>query len=176
MNKKFKKAIATGLTVTTVATSAVGAVIAKHNHDTKGTNNNEYTIQSGDTLYDIADRYYGSGIYFKDIAEYNDIENADQIKAGDKIKLPAKVGDNVKMLEDTDKKYIVSKGDSLTTICDKFYKDGSISTAQKLANYNGIEDVNLIKVGQELKIPEYEDLLKIPAYPYDYELDKGIKK
>ena len=176
MNKKFKKAIATGLTVTTVATSAVGAVIAKHNHDTKVPNNNEYTVQSGDTLYDISNRYYGSGVYYDDLAEYKNIKDADKIKAGDKIKLPAKVGDNVKMLENTDRTYTVDSGDSLTTICDKFYKDGSISTAQKLANYNGLEDVNLIKAGQELKLPEYEDLLKIPAYPYDYELDKGIKK
>lgn len=184
MNKKFKKIVATGLAVTSLVTA--GGVAAKSHHDskepTKGSNpekytieevDNEYTISKGDTLYDISNRYYGSGIYYDDIAEYNGISNPDQIKVGDTIRLPHEISDNVQLIEE--QTYTISKGDNLIGICEKFYKDNSYETALRLAAYNNIEDVNLIKIGQEITIPSYDDLLKVNPYPYDYEAD-SIKR
>ena len=168
MNKKFKKMIATGLAVTSVVT--VGGGVAKYHHDKK---DQEYTIESGDTLYDISTRHYGSNIYYDDIAEYNHIENPDDIKAGDVIKLPNKIGDAVKTTEQT---YTIEIGDSLISICVKFYKDNSYETALRLAAYNNIEDANKIKAGDVITIPSYEEVLKINPYPYDYEIDQNMKR
>ena len=48
-------------------------------------------------------------------------------------------------------KYTVQAGDTLGKISQKFY--GSANEYQKIADANGIENVNLIRVGQELDIP-----------------------
>jgi nucleoid-associated protein YgaU len=48
-------------------------------------------------------------------------------------------------------KYTVEPGDTLSKISLKFY--GHANDYQKIADANGIENVNLIKVGQELDIP-----------------------
>jgi nucleoid-associated protein YgaU len=49
------------------------------------------------------------------------------------------------------KKYKVEPGDTLSKISLKFY--GNAHEYQKIADANGIENVNLIRVGQELDIP-----------------------
>ncbi len=48
----------------------------------------------------------------------------------------------------TQPEYIVQQGDSLSVIAQRF----GVST-EDLANFNGIEDVNSIQVGQKLTIP-----------------------
>ena len=157
---KFKKTVA-GIAAGAVifgSGAAVNAAVHKHNEN-KVPKEKEYTVQSGDTLYDISNRYYGTGIYFDDIAEYNDIEDPSQIKAGDTIKLPGKVSDDVHL--NTVQTYVVQAGDNLTTICEKFYHDTSYETIENLAHYNGIEDMNLIKQGQEIRLPMYEDLQQV---------------
>jgi nucleoid-associated protein YgaU len=49
------------------------------------------------------------------------------------------------------KKYKVEPGDTLSKISLKFY--GNAHEYQKIADANGIKNVNLIRVGQELDIP-----------------------
>ena len=164
-SNKFKKIISTGLAVTTIATSA--GIAAKINHDAKEKRDTRYTIESGDTLTDISKKHYGTEIYYDEIAKYNNIDNPDMIKTGDTIKLP----DLEKQIET----YTILPGDTMTGICEKFYKDGTIDTANRLARYNKIDDVNSIKSGQVLNIPTYDDLLKTNAYPYSYELGENMK-
>ncbi len=174
MNKKFKKVVATGLAVSSIVT---GGMIVKNqvNKREKGPDHT-YTIESGDTLYDISNRYYGSGDHYNEIAEYNGIENPDEIKAGDTIKIPNVEEQTNELKKENNQLYVIGLGDSLTAICEKFYNDGSYSTAMKLARYNNIENPNDIKAGQELYLPDYQDLMKINAYPYDYEYDNMMKK
>lgn len=47
-----------------------------------------YTVQSGDTLSAIAQKYYGDAMQYKKIAHYNNISNPDLIQVGQKIKIP----------------------------------------------------------------------------------------
>ena len=49
--------------------------------------------------------------------------------------------------------YAAVYGDCLCSICRKFYGDGSYSMAQKLADYNGRADPNILYVDEVLKIP-----------------------
>lgn len=46
-----------------------------------------YTVVSGDTLWDISEKYLGSGLKYKDIMELNELKS-DKIYVGQKIKLP----------------------------------------------------------------------------------------
>ncbi len=48
----------------------------------------------------------------------------------------------------TTPEYIIQQGDSLSIIAERFGV-----TTEELANFNGIEDANSIKVGQKLTIP-----------------------
>ncbi len=47
-----------------------------------------YTVQAGDTLGAIAQKYYGDVGEYKKIAHYNNISNPDLIKVGQQIKIP----------------------------------------------------------------------------------------
>lgn len=51
----------------------------------------------------------------------------------------------------TTSSYVVKKGDTLSTVCRKFYGDSSLYT--KLAKYNGIKNPSLISIGKTLKLP-----------------------
>ena len=56
----------------------------------------QYTVKEGDTLSDIAKRYYGRGYYYRYLAEVNGIENPDLIYPGSKIKIPSDMKDQKK--------------------------------------------------------------------------------
>ncbi|GAA5503995.1 uncharacterized protein DR_0888 [Deinococcus xinjiangensis] len=53
-----------------------------------GTGDTVYTVQSGDTLSAIAQKYYGDAMEYKKIAHYNNISNPDLIQVGQKIRIP----------------------------------------------------------------------------------------
>lgn len=47
-----------------------------------------YTVQPGDTLWDISQRFLGSGTRFNEIAKLNNIPNPDLIIPGMKLQIP----------------------------------------------------------------------------------------
>jgi len=57
--------------------------------------------------------------------------------------------------------YIVAAGDTLLGIARRFYGDSSLYV--KLAAVNGIKNVNLIQVGQKLKLPPIAELKAVSA-------------
>lgn len=50
----------------------------------------EYTVQSGDRLWDIAEQYLGSGKRYNEIVRLNRLDDPDHIPAGTKLKIPAR--------------------------------------------------------------------------------------
>jgi LysM repeat protein len=60
--------------------------------DDASTEFQSYTVQKGDTLWKIANRFYGSGTEWRKVFEANrdTLSNPDKLKAGAKIRIPAK--------------------------------------------------------------------------------------
>ena len=96
----------------------------------------EYVVKSGDTLGKIAAAY---GLTVKELADANNIANADLIRTGAKLTIPT---------VDTAKRHVVVSGDTLGKIAKKYGY-----TVAALVDANGIENADLIKVGQLIVFP-----------------------
>ena len=111
-----------------------------------------YVVQSGDTLLAIARKF---GVTTTQIIEANSISNPNRISVGQRLVIPTgEVAEAVTAPEPEPEPepvvvtYTVRSGDSLWGIARKF---GVSSSA--LAELNGINNANFIRVGQVLKIP-----------------------
>ena len=119
-----------------------------------------YIVQSGDTLSKIAQE---NNLTYQELAEYNGIADPNKIEIGQVITIPSNLEESTTVQEEnsqstaqetTDVSYIVQSGDTLSKIAQE-----NNLTYQELAEYNGIENPNILNVGQEIKIPgNLEDL------------------
>ncbi len=95
-----------------------------------------YTVQPGDTLWDIARR---AGVSLSDLIAANpQIVDPDRIAPGDQVVIP----------HAGTRTYTVQPGDTLSEIAQRF--DTSVSA---LAAANGIADPDLIRAGAVLRVP-----------------------
>lgn len=138
----------------------------------------KYTVKDGDTLFTIAEKYYGDGYKYAVLVEANKISDENFISAGQTIEVPkveqvalntqespatvteASTQDsgkggatNVtiwgeKITSDT---YTVKEGDWLSTIAGRAY--GDVMAFNKIAQANNLSNPDLIETGQVLKIP-----------------------
>jgi nucleoid-associated protein YgaU len=56
---------------------------------TTGNGDQEYVVKKNDTLSDIASKFYGDGKQWKRIADANNIKNVNELRVGQKLKIPA---------------------------------------------------------------------------------------
>ncbi len=115
----------------------------------------EHTIQAGDSLSKISDKYYGSMDYWPAIARANNIANPNVIYVDSRINIPAKE-EIVKIKDDMNaNSYQVQAGDTLFTISEKMYGNGA--DWQRIAKANGVGKLAngnpLIFAGSVLMIP-----------------------
>ena len=96
---------------------------------------NTYTVKAGDTLSEIAQKFNTT---ISRLVELNGINNPNLIQTGQVLKLDA----NAK-----EKTYTVKAGDTLGEIAEKFG-----ASVYEIAEKNNIKDINIIYVGQVLKI------------------------
>lgn len=119
---------------------------------TRGTS---YTVKSGDTLYAIALRY---GASVAQLASANNITNTNLIRVGQVLRIPGTSGGPVTPPPATGTtNYTVKAGDTLYAIALRFN-----TTTAKIASANNITNVNLIRVGQVLKIPSSQTVPQPP--------------
>jgi len=132
-----------------------------------------HTVQPGESISKLADRYYGDHMKFHFIAEYNELQDATSVKVGTQIKIPVIEGvpiiadvteihaDSKEQLESTPEEIIIvnrfithtiQKGESLSRLAKRYY--GDYKKFDLIAKFNDVEDIKDIQVGQEIKIPE----------------------
>jgi LysM repeat protein len=114
----------------------------------------EYTVQQGDTCWDLAVKFK---VDFQALLAINNFPvGTCPIKPGDKIIIPA-IGSQLptatpidisRIPPNTIYEYIVQQGDTLASIASMFN-----STQDAIVKLNNITDVNNIQFGQKLKIP-----------------------
>jgi LysM repeat protein len=118
-----------------------------------------YTVQEGDTLYDIGLRF---GVSVEDLMDANDITDAASLSVGQRLVIPgqgpeatptpgasaATATATATATPGAEGVYIVQEGDYPSSIAEQF----GIS-AEELMEANGITDPTSLIVGQELIIP-----------------------
>ncbi len=113
-------------------------------------------VRRGDSLWAIAERHFGSGERWREIADLNRnrlmpdgnrFRDASTILPGWTLLIPANAANGVVTVE---------QGDTLWEIAEKQYGDGTKWPAILEANGARIEDPNLIYPGQRLRIPGHQ--------------------
>ncbi|MGR3177088.1 MAG: GNA1162 family protein [Candidatus Anammoxibacter sp.] len=119
-----------------------------------------YVVRPGDTLYKIADNFYGNGSRWKDIKQANKGLKESDLRIGQKIIVPdvpiLNNLDDVPLFKGSTAKQIVYKvkrGDSLYKIATAFYNNGKRWDIIYEKNKNTITSTTDLTVGQVLVIP-----------------------
>lgn len=116
-------------------------------------------VEAGDNLWKIAEKQYGSGYNWVDIAKENKLSNPGIITVGQELKLPKTaviMVESPKMAETpavqtiNGDSYTVVKGDHLWGIAVRAYGDGYKWV--EIAKENKLVTPNYIEVGQVLKL------------------------
>ena len=98
-----------------------------------------YIVKSGDTLSGIGSKF---GVSYQKIAADNNISNPNLIHPGQVLKIYTD-----QPQQPVYETYVVKSGDTLSEIAQQFG-----TSVNKIASDNGIKNINLITVGQRLKI------------------------
>lgn len=104
--------------------------------DSSNNGKTTYTVQKGDSLWVIANKY---GITTEELKSYNNL-TSNLLSIGQVLKIP-------QGKTSTENIYTVKKGDSLWTIANKYN-----TTVEKIKVLNNLTS-NLLSIGQQLKIP-----------------------
>ncbi len=139
-----------------------GAVsVEKINEAVKSVREGTYTVQSGDSLWSIAENKFGDGFKWVEITRANKISNPAEIEIGTKLTIPSlpKVSNNTSGSKSetstnnikqtiTENSYVVTQGDDLWEIAVRAYGDGyrwvEIARANNLANPDLIHTDNVL--------------------------------
>jgi peptidoglycan endopeptidase LytE len=108
----------------------------------------EYTVEAGDTITGLAERY---GVTALTIIAANGMLNSDSLRVGQELTIPPTTGVLYRVQED----------DTLSELAQRFRVD-----LGPIVDYNGLESADSLRVGQRLVIPGAEpERPKPPAPP-----------
>lgn len=117
-----------------------------------------HTVVAGETLWSIAEKYYGSGFNWVDISNANNLDNPGAIETGQKLTIPdvtPELATAVKPASETNAisgaTYEVVRGDSLWKIAVRAYGDGYRWV--EIARENNLVNPGLIHAGNILVLP-----------------------
>ena len=127
-----------------------------------------HKIKWGDTLSDLAKKYYGKSNKWRVIAEHNNFENNTVLKVGQIIQIPMLDGKeyrvNTTQIKSVTKKFdrdyikhSIKPGETLSDVA-KIYYD-SYSKWRILAKFNGLRKNTQLKVDQIVKVPKIEGMM-----------------
>jgi nucleoid-associated protein YgaU len=121
-----------------------------------------YTVITGDNLWIIAEKVYGSGYNWVDIAKANNLSDPADIHIGNKLKLP-QVAPKIATVQTADEDkatttakitgttYKIMPGDTLWNVAVRAYGDGYQWV--KIAKENKYTNPDVIHVNNTIKIP-----------------------
>jgi len=124
-----------------------------------------YTIQEGDVLTKISQKFYGTTTKWREIHQANldVIPDADRLKPGTEIVIPdiaaqaararAEPAEAPASTSGQARTHTVGKGETLYSIAEDYYGDGNRWREIYEANKSKIPNANVLKVGLELTIP-----------------------
>jgi nucleoid-associated protein YgaU len=116
-----------------------------------------HTIQSGDTLYEIAIRHYGEPGYIRVIQAANPGLDPRRLKVGSRLVLPEPNEPGEAPKADQSKVYLVRKNDTLIGIARRLYGDAAMYRKIYEANRDVLSSPNAtLYIGQRLRLPERE--------------------
>ena len=139
-----------------------------------------YTFGPKDTLWALANRFYGDGRYWKPLAVYNGITNPKKIRDGKVIMVPPFAYLNMDALnwtfegEDNNNYQVVERshtfldGDTLWALASKYYGNGNYW--EPLAIYNNISNPRKISNGTVVYLPSKNVLKDIKNGNYAQDL------
>jgi len=120
-----------------------------------------YVVKEGDDLWNISEKFFGSGFNAYDISVANKISDSSNLNVGIKLVIPqvtprqptvgeisAITSDKVTYVEN---KYVVQPGDSLSIISQKVY--GDLFAWPRIMNANNLLSPDSIEAGMVLIIP-----------------------
>ncbi|MGE3855975.1 MAG: LysM peptidoglycan-binding domain-containing protein [Dehalococcoidia bacterium] len=136
-----------GTLLATAPALAADAAAPRPRHDVAGPAqaSTVYTVQPGDTLAAIAQRF---GTSVAVLAQSNRIANPDVIEVGQEITIPGASSGGGEPQGGGAAVYRVQSGDTLYAIAQRYG-----TTVQAIAQENGIANPAVIEVGAELRIP-----------------------
>ena len=119
-----------------------------------------YKVQKGDHLWMIAEKNFGSGYNWVDIAKENKLVNPNKILVDQEliipkteVRKPAEMPVTGQAGAITQGSHTVQKGDSLWTVAVRAYGDGYQWTKIWQANENLVKNPDIIQPGQVLTLP-----------------------
>lgn len=100
----------------------------------------KYQVRSGDTLFGLAERFYGDGRRFRAISTINGIVDPNRISVGQELLIPYVTF-----------RYRVRQGDTKSALAQRFYSDPAMSAVFEIPNGAAQRD---LRVGEWLLIPD----------------------
>lgn len=113
---------------------------------------NEIRVAENESLWKIAEREYGDGYKWVEIAKLNNLENPNAIDSGQILKLPQIEKVVVKTEVKEDREYKVIKGDSLWKIAVREYGDGYQWTKVWQDNKSKLNSPDKLEIGMTLRL------------------------
>lgn len=120
-----------------------------------------YVVTEGDDLWNIAEKFYGSGFNAYDISLANKITDSSNLDVGLKLVIPQvtprqpTIGDisatSTSQVTYVENRYVVQPGDSLSIIAQKVY--GDLYAWTRIMNANNLVTPDNIEAGMVLIIP-----------------------